>query len=410
MNGEKKTQEQITKEAMDKINKAKADRLSDEERKKAETKGAASDSSTGKPKTEEEKALVAQAEAQAKKDDELLSKDEKDLTAEEKTRKQEILDKKKAPKELDEDKVNKRKAEIQAEIDKLISEKKSLEDVKQQSENLKKDISDMHTEIENLKKEKAKIDANKNIPEEQKALKKKEEERLVKYLDEDKSLPREQRREMPKDELEEWLLEDNVSANEWMVERSLRRSRERFVDGNSQKRDKFIKDFLAKQEESNKRVLAKHPELDTSKREKELKEAGKSNEEIQTILCKEVPKYKLSAEIVKENPDQYLLKENGPELVAAELEKRLKGAPKKEENPSEVERLTAELEARDAEIARLKGLDETVDSTRLADKKRADEKKTEFQLKQEAIAKKAGISPERLKARIAARASAGVES
>lgn len=410
---EKKTHQEIAKEALDKINKAKADKLSDEAKKKAaEAKGAAPDSSTEKEKTEEEKALVAQEKAQAEKDEAILLKDEKLLTAEEKTRKQEILDnKKKAPKELDEDKVKKRKAEIQAEIDKLISEKKVLEEVKVQSDKMKQDIAFMQKELDDLKTERGKIDAEKNIPEEQKLLKKKEEERVAKYLDEDKELPREQRREMTDDEFQEWELENPRAAYRWDNQQDLRRSRERATDINSQKRDKFVKDFLAKQEESNTRVIAAHPELDTAKRERELKAAGKTSEEIQSILCKENEKYRISAEIVQGNPDMYLMKENGPELVAAEMEKRIKNPSpaKKEEDTSEIERLKAELEAKDAEIARLTGIDETADTTRLPEKKKPDDKKTEFQLKQIAIANKAGISETTLNARIAKRAKAGAE-
>jgi len=385
---EKKTPEQIAKETLETINK-----------KKAETKGAASDPSSEEPKTEEEKALIAKAEEQAKKDEELLSKKEEELSADEKTRKQEILDKKLAP----EDKVNKRKQEIQSEIDKLISEKKSLEDT---NPKLKEEAAKLQTEIDNLKKEKSKIEAEKNIPEEQKLLKTKEEERLKKYLDEDKSKAKEERREMSKEELEDWLLEDMVSAQEWMTERSLRRSRERMADINAQKKDKFVKDFMTKQEESNKRVLVKHPELDTAKREKELKDAGKSSDEIQATLSKENEKFRLCAEIVKEDPEKYLMKENGPELVAAEMEKRLQKEPpsKKDDEPSELEKLKADLEAKEAEIARLKGVDETLGSSRPGDKPKPPEKKTEFQLKQEEVARKAGISPEKLKASIERRA------
>jgi hypothetical protein len=171
-----------------------------------------------------------------------------------------------------------------------------------------------------------------------------------------------------------------------------------FVD-----RDKRIKAITEKQNESNKRVLAKHPELETYKREVELKSQGKTNDGIQEALCAENEKYRICSDIVKSNPEMYLTKENGPELVAAEMEKRLKAKSVSAE-PTELEKLKGELEAKDAEIARLKGLDETVTSTREKERK-SQEKKTEFEIQQEALAKRAGISPDRLKAMKARRAS-----
>ncbi len=397
---ERQKPEDIAKAAMEKINAEKEakGKLNLDEKKKAEAKGAAPESSPEKEKTEEEKSkILKEAEEKAKKDEELLTKKEEDLNEEEKARKKELLDK---PKELNEDKVNKRKAELQAEIDKLVSQKKELEDVKQQSEKMKQELSQLQGSIETLKKEQAKIEAEKNIPEEQKLLKKKEAERLERYLTEDKELPKEQRREMSKEELEEWLLEDVVSASEWMTERSLRRSRERLADMNNTKREKLLSEFTLKQKESDAKVLAQHPDLDTSKREKELREQGKIDKEIHDILCKENEKYRICAEIVKENPDMYLTKINGPELVAKEMEKRLKekSTPKEEVSAEkqEIEKLQAELEAKQAEIERLKNIDETVGSSRLPEKPK-EEKKSDFELKQEALAERAGISKETLK-------------
>jgi hypothetical protein len=399
---EKLTPEQIAKTAMDKINadkKDKEEKLNLDEKKQAESKGAAPESSPEKEKTEDEKSkILKEAEEKAKKDEDLLTKKEEELSEEEKARKKELLEKK--PKELNEDKVNKRKAELQAEIDKLVSQKKELEDVKQQSEKMKQELADLQKGIETLKKEQAKVEAEKNIPEEQKLLKKKEAERLQKYLEDDKELPKEERREMSKEELEEWLLEDVVSASEWMTERSLRRSRERLGDMNNTKREKLLKEFTARQKESDVKVLAKHPDLNTSTREKELRDQGKEDKEIHDILCKENEKYRICSEIVKENPEMYLSKTNGPELVAKEMEKRLEAKTSKKEEESteksEIEKLQAELEAKEAEIERLKNLDETLGSSRLPEKK-TEEKKSEFELKQEALAKRAGISPEALK-------------
>jgi hypothetical protein len=396
---EKQNPADIAKAAMDKINAEKEakTKLNLDDKNKPETKGAGAESSPDKAKTEvEKKAAIEQAEAQAKHDEEILSKKEEDLSEEDKARKAEIT-KGKPKEEINEDKVIKRKQEIQSEIDKLISEKKSLEEVKRQSEEMKDEISKMQEEIDNLKKEKGQIAADKNIPEETKLLKQKEAERLSKYQEEDKELSREERREMPKEDLENWLLEDMVAAQEWMTERSLRRTRERHLDNNAQKREKFISEIGKKQDESNARVMVKHPELNTNAREAELKAEGKSNKEIHETLLKENEKYRISIEIIKEDPDKYLTKENGPELVAAEIEKRLKNKSSESSESSEVDKLRREIEEKNAEIARLERIDESGGSSRPGEKKK-EGKKTDFEIEQEKLAKRAGISPERLKA------------
>jgi len=391
---EKQKPEDIAKAAMDKINadkEAKA-KLNLDDKNKGESKGAPAESSPEKTKTEaEKKAALEQAEAQAKHDEDILSKKEEELSEEEKKRKVEIT---KGP--INEDKVIKRKQEIQSEIDKLISEKKSLEEVKKQSEEMKEEVSKIKEEIDNLKKEKEKIAADKQIPEETKLLKAKDAERLSKYLEEDKELPREERREMPKEELENWLLEDMVAAQEWMTERSLRRTRERQNDGYAQKKEKFISDITKKQAESYERVKVAHPELYTVPREEELKRQGKSKEEIAKILMEENPKFRASIELIKEDPERYMTKENGPELLAADMEKRLKNKSSSGDGESEVEKLRKEIEEKNAEIARLTGIDESAGSSRPGEKK-PNVKQTDFEIEQEKLAKRAGISPERLK-------------
>jgi hypothetical protein len=312
-----------------------------------------------------------QAEEQAKKDEALLVRPDAEITDDaEKARKQELLDKQKHKETPDpaikEDKVEKRKQEIQSDIDKLTAQKKELENAVNKTAQMKKEVDALRQDIDALKKEREAIEAEKRIPEEHRALKKQEDERLVKYLNEDTELPREQRREMSRDELEAWFDEDRIAAQEWISERTLRRARERSADIKQHKQNAFVKDFTTKQEDSNKRVLSRYPELDTSSREDELKRQGKSQEEIQKTLFNENEKFRICAEIVGENPEKYLTKENGPELVMAEMEKRISVKTSKtsdnDENAKRIEKLEKQLEELSAENERLRNSDEGIPS------------------------------------------------
>jgi hypothetical protein len=395
---ERKTPEQIAKEKLEEINKAKKEANKNlDEKKKEESKGASPDSSAEKQKTEEQKKqeLFRQQEEQAKKDEAILAKKDEDLNAEEKERKKVLLSK------ASEDKVEKRKQEIQKEIDELIAKKKSLEAEVGEKEKIAKEIEALKKEKEKLSKEAEPAQKANEAEEEAKF----EAERIAKYLEEDKNLPREQRREMSKEDLEEWLLEDMVAAQEWIVQRTLRRAKEKRESMQKRNEEKFVKTLIEKQTESAIKTAQKHPELDTSKREAELQAEGKTKEEIHNILYKENQKYRICADIVKEwreKNQQLLLKENTPELVVAEMEKRLKAEKKKEPEKnveSETERLQKMLEEKEAEIARLKSLDTGINSStgkELPPKKEL----SEFEKKQLEIAARAGIPKDKLIERI----------
>ena len=62
---------------------------------------------------------------------------------------------------------------------------------------------------------------------EKEELKKTETDRINKYLEEDKDKPREERREMSKEELDNWYLEDMPEAQDWVSNRAIRRHEDR---------------------------------------------------------------------------------------------------------------------------------------------------------------------------------------
>lgn len=384
--------EGIVKEKMDDI-------------KKGESKDASGDSSAENQKIEaEKKAAAEKAENDAKaKDAAILAKEEKDLTEEEKTRKAE-LDKagKKSKPAIDEEVVNKRKKEIQSEIDALTAQKKTLqEDVAEKAK--------LQAEIDELKKEKTEL-AKKDPSVQEKAKDaaiEAEAKRLTKYLDEDKDKPREQKREMSKDDLEEWLLEDMLSAQEWLAKREVRRDKERTAFSKTQGNEKLAREIVKGQAESVARTMKVHPELDNSKRIKELEAESKSGEEMIEILSKENEKYGLCIKIYNENPEKYMYAKDGPEQVVKEMEKRLKAkkpvkdeAKEKEEAETKKKKEQDEKEAKIAEDAaeaerqRKEAVDEGVEST---NGKIKPSQIKDFDKRQEALAAKAGISVEELK-------------
>lgn len=318
MDETRKTPEQVAKAAMDKIN---AKKVADKENngKKEEARDASSASSTEIKTKGQEQSNVEKAEAKAKRDEQLLTVSDDDIksdkfTDDDRTRRTELIDTANKTKKEKED--TEKKDGVTKRIGELTGE---LKDMKRERAGDKEAISNLEKEIESLKKQQAPIEKASD----EQVLTKQSSDRINKYLEEDKAKPLEQRREMSREDLEEWLDEDNVAATEWMTNRTLRRSEEAKDDKANLKSQKFLRGVLDKQDTSAKKALVKHPELDTDTREKELKAEGKKQEEIFEILCKENPKFRTVQEIIKENPEKYLLDEKGPELAVAEMEKRL---------------------------------------------------------------------------------------
>ena len=155
---------------------------------------------------------------------------------------------------------------------------------------------------------------------------------------------------MSKDELDDWMLEDQSEAIAWINRREIRRAREEYGNLSAKQLETKTKTLIEKQIQSFSKVLIKHPELDVRKRKEELKAQGKGDQEIEDTLRSENPKYKLSLEIAEKHPE-WRTAENAPELLITEMEKQLgasgndKFDTEKEELKKTVEALTARLDA-----------------------------------------------------------------
>ena len=346
-----------------------------------------------------EKEAAAALEQRAKEDERIISADEKTLTESDKVRRQELI----KSKEVKDKEDQKKKAdEFKAKEDPLAQEeiKKLKEQLANEQEARKQDIEKqriLEEKIDRIEKGLVKPSDDNAIKDK---VKQQEEQRILKYLEEDSSLPREQRREITKEELDEWYLEDPVEATSWINERSLRRVSERNKDFNALSKPQVdLKDFEVKQNESAKKLVAKYPGVNPDKnRILALRAEGKDDEAIHQILMKENEQYRLCVEIAKSDPQKYIARVDGPELVMQEMEKRLNGKAKKTVTMTEEEveaiKQQAREEAVEAEKARLASIDEGVPSHQRSQLK---DTRSSFQKQQEEIARRAGISPQRLK-------------
>ena len=314
--------------------------------------------------------VESQKKSQSEEAKRLLEAKDDDLSEDDKSKKAELIKKRKADKEAE------KEASVQRRIDEIASDLK-IERAERDKD--KEKILALESELQKLKsgRDPEKIEAE---------VEKLEQARVAKYTEADKSLPREKRREMSDEDLQEWLVEDVVGAQRWLSRQELRRDKERTTDvaklnggDMNAKADAVIK----KQSESNARVFQKHPELNITKRVAELKEQGKTSSEIGEII-KNDPKCKLALEIVQENQDKYLLSENGPELVMAEMEKRMQ-SNHKGETQEERDRRIAD-EAVEAERQRQAAIDEGINSSRGKgpETKMGDAEKEQFRIFQRA--------------------------
>ena len=311
---------------------------------------------------QEEKAKIEAKEAEDKV---ILDKKEEERTPEEDERVKTVLkeqDKAKADaeekKRLDEesklsadekiqrikDKTDKRIGEISAEL-KDMKDKSSKE-----SEILRAERDNLRSENEKLRKEQP-LDLKDQIM-------KQESDRIAKYISEDADKDRFERREMSKEDLDDWYLEDAVEATEWIQKRILRRDRAKGLDYK-----RIVADEIAnKQKESADRVYIRHPELNLKARADKLKSEGKTGQEIKDIF-KEDAKLKLFFEVTRSNPE-YVALEDGPEKAAIEFERRLNsGTPNNSESDKKIDELTAKVEELSAALDAKGNTDEGVNST-----------------------------------------------
>lgn len=294
-------------------------------------------------KKEAEKIRI-QAEEQAKKDAELIIKKDEEITNEQdKKRKFEILEeqrKKEDSKLSAEDKIKRIEEKTQKRIDELVNKLKEVTD------KTSKEAQLMKQEVETLRKEKQGEQKEDILS----IVEKEEAEKNKKYFEEDKTLSREKRREISDDEIDEWLLEDQKTAIAWIQRREFRREIDKRQNLAGKQKESLSKKLFVEQSNSYAKVLIKHPELNIQKRKDELKNQGKSDDEIEDILRSENKKYETIHKIAEENPI-WKYAHNAPELAMEEMEKRL--GDNKNEEKSIIEKLQEQVEALSAEIQKM---------------------------------------------------------
>ena len=365
---------------------------------KEESKDASPEEGKEKIEGKEPVKLTAeQAEAQSKEDERILSAEETELSDDDKKRKIVLYEAKKKKAESPDEKIKRIQESTQQRIDEIKSE--LLEKDAKSSERIKQ----LEAELAELKKPKQQEDAKSQ----QKRLL---DERIAKYVDEDKSKPREERREMSKDELDEWIIEDFTAANEWMIERSHRRADEKKaiqkeLEAPSEDEKKMARDFVEKQNESLAKLAQKYPSV--VKLGIDINTViGKPDAEVDQLMAKESPEARFAIKLVNSDPKKYLEQINGPELVMEELDKRLNRKAKTITLTEE--ELQAKLDARAAQEAeRIANLEEGLTSTK-GKRMEKEEAKTDKRLRQEAIAKKAKIPIAELDKTIERRRNMGV--
>lgn len=372
----------------------------------AESKAAAEKAKVAEEAKKSEGIEKEKQEAKTKEDSRILAEDDTKLDETAKKRKAELIEIKRKEDETPEAKIKRVQESTQKRIDEIKSEQLAKEN------KTATELAALKAELEELKKPKQVEDIKAKIKREQ-------SEQIAKFVEEDKSKPREERREMTKNALDEWYLEDPVEATKWIQrneyrhERDLEKAEEaasKPVDTTADKK-KLAKEFFDKQNISRDKLLSKFPNITPTKEmiieaKKEAgvpldrnlteEEAAKVNEK----LDGKSEHFRLCREITFSDPKKYLEATDGPELVMAEMEKRLgKNTDSGNTGNRKFELTQEELDAKiQAEIDRRKLVDgEGISSTNGGKKVETTQKeKSELRQKQELIAKKAGISIENL--------------
>lgn len=364
----------------------------------AESKAAATKAQADEKAKSEGIKKVAEQEAKAKENERILTVDDKELSEPELKRKAELKETKRKEDESPDAKIKRVQEASQKRIDEIKSEMLAKENQTAQK------MAALEARLAEAEKPKQQEDAAAKS-------KREESERIAKYVDEDKSKPKEDRREMSKDELDGWYLEDPVAATTWINERTYRRIDEKkkveaeVAKPDSEKARKLADEFISKQNDSRAKLISKFPGVMPSQAKiAEFKAKAKDQADLNRLLSEDNAEFKLCVDIVAEDPKKYLETTNGPELVMAEMEKRLNKTGGKP--TGRIELTQEELDAKiNAEIERRKLVDgEGITSSNGGKKLETSEKqKSELRQKQELIAKKAGISLEALDKSIARR-------
>lgn len=319
----------------------------------------------------------------------LLAAEDESLTNEQKEQKKVLLQKVEDEKEAKlspDEKIKSIKEQSQKRIDEikgeLLAERNKRSQDSEIVKKLEAELAEMKKQIQPRLAEdnKAKID---RIAKEQ----------IAKFVEEDKGKSFDQRREMSKEDLESWLLDDIEAATEWITNRTLRRGKdkerlEKELSSNGEA-SKLANDFVEKQNASLKKLVSKYPDIN-------LKTVNlndvlwKTDEEVEQLMKGESKNAIMAVKLCNQNPKKYLERVDGPELVMQELD-RINNKSKKIYTLTEDE-LQEKIKE---EAERIANLDEGLTSTKgkVVIKK---EKQSEFSLKQEEIARKAGITKEQL--------------
>jgi hypothetical protein len=190
---------ELAKEKLANMEKAEKEQ---EDKSKEESKDASSDESSTK-KEKIEGTTDENLKDAEKSMDKLIEKTEEKPEGESKTDNEIVESKEKEESKTPEEKLKDWQDKTQERIDGLIKESKdSKEQDKATIESLEQKIADMQGELE----------SSGSIESEDVKLSKTAEESYAKMVEDDTDLPREQRREMSEEELEDYLLEDYSKA------------------------------------------------------------------------------------------------------------------------------------------------------------------------------------------------------
>lgn len=381
------TPEEVAKNLMNQI---KSEKTKSESKDSSDSKDEKADSQKAAPGPSPEESPV-EVEGEAKPEEGKSNESEEAESSDAKA--EEIKEEEKA-KEVKE---SNRKPRAERRIDELVGELKAeraeREQDKAKIQSLEDELTKLKITVEKPAKE---ADQSKKLSDIEKA-------RIEKYLKEDKDSAREDRREMTQDQIEEWIIEDPVAAQEWLAERVVRRREERKADLDRAKADSEAESIIQSQKSSESKVLQKHPDLDFTRQERELMAKGMSLNQARAEVLKINPKAKIIAQIVSEPgaQEKYMLQPNGPELLMQEMESRLsksKGKSQKESDDDRDSKIAEE--AAEAERQRQQRVDEGSRSRRGAE---SNHDQSEDYKKQLAIFKSMGKTKEDLDRNLARR-------
>ena len=251
------------------------------------------------------------------------------------------------------DEIESIKKSTQARIDELTSE---IYEERQKRDEDKKLVTVLEEEVRQLR---GSLEKSGTLKTDEATTKESVTQRWSQYQQEDAAKPYAERREMSKEDLETFLVEDQVAGYEWMIARDKRRDRElneavskKQDETKKTKEDLSQKEFVEKQNQAKSRLLQKYPDLNISKsvldvakemfseeefaiftgsdaelsaedldRKKTLMEESRTK--IIARIRKDNKTYDEMMKIIESDEKKYVESANGPELVMLELDKRL---------------------------------------------------------------------------------------